>query len=153
MKPVFNRPPDLLATVGARMLAARILFSPRPRANRIRACTVARATPSVTYFKTKKLVVSRHSSHKFVPSRHVTTRHSASNKSLPCTLPPLLSSPRFFPSPFPSYLNNPLLARAREISFVKSGFPACRKIEGPRNDAARDDIASSLPLRVGEQKG
>lgn len=106
MEPVFNRPPDLSATVGARMLAARIL-SPRPIASR--ACTVARATPSVTYFKTKKLVVSRHSSHKFLPTRRVTTRHSASNKSPPPSDPP---------SP---HLSNPLLARARnEISFVDS---------------------------------
>lgn len=67
------------------------------------------------------------------------------NRSLAPSHPSLLSSPRFFPSPFPSYLNNPLLARAREISFVESGFPACRKIEGPRNDAARDDIELPPP--------
>lgn len=99
MEPVFNRPPDLLATVGARIL------SPRPIASR--ACTVARATPSVTYFKTKKLVVSRHSSHKFLPTRRVTTRHSASNKSPPPS------------DPSPPHLSNPLLARApNEISLV-----------------------------------
>ena len=132
MEPVFNCPPDLSATVGARMLAARIL-SPRPIASR--ACTVARATPSVTYFKTKKLVVSRHSSHKFLPTRRVTTRHSASNKSPP----PSFSDPSLL------YLSNPLLARApNEISLVD--------LEKSRDIAKKRGCFFSLCLHLNSDK-
>lgn len=51
----------------------------------VHACTVACATAAATYFKRssrEEAAVSRHLSHKFVPSGRVTTGLLASNKSL-----------------------------------------------------------------------